>query len=79
MTRLYANPSGAVFSSDDGYASRWGAFSDRTTSSEDAGWRAAAANLSDLAAMGATPLGITVGLGLPAVSLSNGWKGFTRV
>ena len=40
-------------------------FSDRTTSPEDAGWRAAAANLSDLAAMGATPLGITVGLGLP--------------
>lgn len=40
-------------------------FSDRTTSPEDAGWRAAAANLSDLAAMGATPMGITVGLGLP--------------
>jgi thiamine-monophosphate kinase len=37
-------------------------FSDRTTSPEDAGWRAAAANLSDLAAMGALPLGITVGL-----------------
>jgi thiamine-monophosphate kinase len=40
-------------------------FSDVTTSPEDAGWRAAAANLSDLAAMGASPLGITVGLGLP--------------
>jgi thiamine-monophosphate kinase len=40
-------------------------FSDLTTSPEDAGWRAAAANLSDLAAMGATPMGITVGLGLP--------------
>lgn len=40
-------------------------FSDVTTSPEDAGWRAAAANLSDLAAMGATPMGITVGLGLP--------------
>ena len=40
-------------------------FSEQTTSPEDAGWRAAAANLSDLAAMGATPLGITVGLGLP--------------
>ena len=39
-------------------------FSDRTTSPEDAGWRAAAANLSDLAAMGASPLGITVGLGV---------------
>jgi thiamine-monophosphate kinase len=40
-------------------------FSDRTTSPTDAGWRAAAANLSDLAAMGAQPLGITVGLALP--------------
>ncbi|HLP92262.1 MAG TPA: thiamine-phosphate kinase [Nostocaceae cyanobacterium] len=40
-------------------------FSDVTTAPEDAGWRAAAANLSDLAAMGALPLGITVGLGLP--------------
>jgi thiamine-monophosphate kinase len=39
-------------------------FSDRTTSAEAAGWRAAAANLSDLAAMGASPLGITVGLSL---------------
>ncbi len=36
-----------------------------TMSAVDVGWRAAAANLSDLAAMGATPLGITVGLGLP--------------
>ncbi|NET11104.1 MAG: thiamine-phosphate kinase [Merismopedia sp. SIO2A8] len=36
-----------------------------TTSPHDAGWRAAAANLSDLAAMGAHPLGITVGLSLP--------------
>ncbi|NJR75345.1 MAG: thiamine-phosphate kinase, partial [Scytonema sp. CRU_2_7] len=40
-------------------------FSEITTSGEDAGWRAAAANLSDLAAMGATPLAITVGLALP--------------
>lgn len=40
-------------------------FSDRTTEPFDVGWRAAAANLSDLAAMGATPLGITVGLSLP--------------
>jgi thiamine-monophosphate kinase len=39
-------------------------FSDRTTSPQDTGWRAAAANLSDLAAMGASPLGITVGLGV---------------
>ncbi len=36
-----------------------------TTAPADVGWRAAAANLSDLAAMGASPLGITVGLGLP--------------
>ncbi|MDJ0734800.1 MAG: thiamine-phosphate kinase [Nostocaceae cyanobacterium] len=41
-------------------------FSDITTSATDVGWRAAAANLSDLAAMGASPLGITIGLGLPA-------------
>lgn len=40
-------------------------FSDRTTSGYDVGWRATAANLSDLAAMGSTPLGITVGLSLP--------------
>ena len=40
-------------------------FSDRTTSPQDVGYRAAAANLSDLAAMGASPLGITVGLSLP--------------
>ncbi|MGB3514222.1 MAG: thiamine-phosphate kinase [Microcoleaceae cyanobacterium] len=39
-------------------------FSDRTTSPEDVGWRAAAANLSDLAAMGAFPIGITIALGL---------------
>lgn len=36
-----------------------------TTSAADVGWRSAAANLSDLAAMGAAPLGITVGLSLP--------------
>ncbi len=47
-------------------------FSDVTTSPEDAGWRAAAANLSDLAAMGAFPLGITVGLGLPG-DISVNW------
>ena len=38
----------------------------RTTSLQDVGWRGAAANLSDLAAMGAQPLGITVSLGLPS-------------
>lgn len=41
-------------------------FSDRTTPPHSAGWRAVAANLSDLAAMGATGLGITVGLSLPS-------------
>ncbi|MBV5259495.1 thiamine-phosphate kinase [Synechococcus moorigangaii CMS01] len=40
-------------------------FGDRTMAPEKVGWRAVAANLSDLAAMGATPLGITVGLSLP--------------
>lgn len=40
-------------------------FGDRTTPAQMAGWRAVAANLSDLAAMGATPVGITVGLSLP--------------
>jgi thiamine-monophosphate kinase len=47
-------------------------FSNTTTSPEDAGWRATAANLSDLAAMGAFPLGITIGLGLPG-DLSVTW------
>jgi thiamine-monophosphate kinase len=46
-------------------------FSDLTTSPEDAGWRAVAANLSDLAAMGATPVGITIGLGLPGEIMVN--------
>ena len=40
-------------------------FSGRTTPPYSVGWRAAAANLADLAAMGADPLGVTVGLGLP--------------
>lgn len=43
-------------------------FSDRTTSPFDVGWRAVAANLSDLAAMGANPLGITVGLSIPGTT-----------
>jgi thiamine-monophosphate kinase len=42
-------------------------FSDRTTTAADVGWRAAVANLSDLAAMGATEVvGITVALVAPA-------------
>ncbi|WP_448574090.1 thiamine-phosphate kinase [Trichothermofontia sp.] len=40
-------------------------FSDRTTPPEAVGWRAVAANLSDLAAMGAAPLGITIALAMP--------------
>ncbi|MGI0490800.1 thiamine-phosphate kinase [Alkalinema pantanalense CENA528] len=40
-------------------------FSDCTTPPHSVGWRAVAANLSDLAAMGARPIGLTVGLGLP--------------
>ena len=40
-------------------------FSDHTTSPEDVGWRAAAVNLSDLAAMGAKPWGLVMSVGLP--------------
>lgn len=40
-------------------------FCDRTLPPRDLGWRAAAINLSDLAAMGATPMGLTIGLTLP--------------
>lgn len=47
-------------------------FSDRTTSPTDVGWRSAAANLSDIAAMGAIPLGLTISLGLPE-TLSVHW------
>lgn len=43
-------------------------FSDLTTSPEDIGWRAIAVNLSDLAAMGARPEGVTVGLSLPGTT-----------
>ena len=43
-------------------------FSDQTTAPEDVGWRAIAANLSDLAAMGAEPQGITVALSLPSAT-----------
>ena len=41
-------------------------FCDRTLPPNALGWRAAAVNLSDLAAMGATPMGLTIGLTLPA-------------
>ncbi|MGK7938958.1 MAG: thiamine-phosphate kinase [Crocosphaera sp.] len=47
-------------------------FSQQTTPPDSVGWRAVAANLSDLAAMGATPVGITVGLALPG-ELSVNW------
>ena len=46
-------------------------FSDRTTPAHSVGWRGAAANLSDLAAMGAEPVGLTVGLALPG---STQWR-----
>lgn len=40
-------------------------FSDRSTPADAVGWRATAANLSDLAAMGASPTALVIGLGLP--------------
>ncbi len=43
-------------------------FSDRTTPPYAIGWRATTANLSDLAAMGATPTAITISLGLPGTT-----------
>lgn len=43
-------------------------FCDRTLPPKTLGWRAIAVNLSDLAAMGATPIGITIGLTLPPVT-----------
>lgn len=56
-------------------------FSAVTTSAEDAGWRAAAANLSDLAAMGATPWGVAIAIGLPPDTPANWiksvYQGFT--
>lgn len=57
-------------------------FSETTTSPSDVGWRAAAVNLSDLAAMGALPIGITVGLGLPGETsvnwVENLYRGMTE-
>lgn len=50
----------------DGVHFSLGLSSAATMTAVDAGWRAMAANLSDLAAMGASPRGVTVGLGLPA-------------
>jgi thiamine-monophosphate kinase len=50
-------------------------FSDRTTPAHSVGWRAIAANLSDLSAMGATPIGVTVGLGLPGETAVNWVEG----
>jgi thiamine-monophosphate kinase len=51
-------------------------FSDATTGAGDVGWRAAAANLSDLAAMGATEVvGITVALVAPSGTAWNWVEG----
>lgn len=47
-------------------------FSQKTTPPHSVGWRAIATNLSDLAATGASPVGITVGLSLPG-NLSVDW------
>ncbi|MEM1251003.1 MAG: thiamine-phosphate kinase [Cyanobacteria bacterium P01_H01_bin.21] len=56
-------------------------FSDRTLPPEALGWRAAAVNLSDLAAMGATPMGLTIGLTLPPATpwvwVESLYQGFT--
>ncbi|MEO0348625.1 MAG: thiamine-phosphate kinase [Cyanobacteria bacterium P01_A01_bin.15] len=51
-------------------------FCDRTLPPLALGWRAAAINLSDLAAMGAAPVGLTVGLTLPA---DTAWAWLERV
>ncbi len=57
-------------------------FSDATTSAEDVGWRAAAVNLSDLAAMGATPWGMTIAVGLPPTTpvdwITGVYRGFDQ-
>ncbi len=56
-------------------------FSDQTTSAEDVGWRAAAANLSDLAAMGAKPWGLVIAVGLnphtPVSWIEGVYRGFS--
>jgi thiamine-monophosphate kinase len=53
-------------------------FSDRTTSPEDVGWRAAAVNLSDLAAMGAKPWGLVMSVGLTPDTEINWIEGVYR-
>ncbi len=53
-------------------------FSDHTTSAYDAGWRSIAANLSDIAAMAATPIGVTISLGLPPTTPVAWVKGLYR-
>ena len=54
-------------------------FSDATTTAMDVGWRAVAANLSDLAASGAVDIdGITVALVAPGHPLGLGERGVPR-
>ncbi|NJK60693.1 MAG: hypothetical protein HC918_11235 [Oscillatoriales cyanobacterium SM2_1_8] len=60
------------------YVGGRGAFQRSHHGPVDVGWRAAAANLSDLAAMGATPLGAVVALAVPPIPKWPGWKGFIK-
>jgi thiamine-monophosphate kinase len=53
-------------------------FSDRTTAAYDVGWRSIAANLSDIAAMAATPIGVTISLGLPPTTPVSWLEGLYR-
>ncbi len=53
-------------------------FSRKTATFYDIGYKAAAANLSDMAAMGATPTGIFVAIALPLTLTSSDWQKFYR-
>ncbi len=53
-------------------------FTRKTATLFDIGYKAAAANLSDLAAMGATPTGIFVAIALPPSLSAHDWQEFYR-
>ncbi len=53
-------------------------FSRKTSSFYDIGYKAAAANLSDIAAMGATPTAIFVSIALPPSLTVDNWQDFYR-